>query len=441
MTRVLAVDLGAGSARVAAVDLSTRPPRVQIVHRYAHGPVRHPDGSLRWGWARLVAEVERGLALGLAAGPVASIGVDTWGVDYGLLDEAGGLVTAPYCYRDGRTAAWRDVAARLGEERLYRTTGIQLMGINTVFQLAAHDRRQLDAATQLLMLPELVVHALTGAIAGERTSAGTTGLVDLATGGWAKELLDDLELDPALFPAVESAGTRVGEWRGVPVHLVGGHDTASAVAAVPEGPARAFVSSGTWSLVGAEAVAADTSDAARAANFSNEPAVGGGVRFLKNVMGLWLLEQCRAGWGDPPLSSLLDAAAAAGPGGPVIDATDERFLAPADVEAEVRAAARLPAAAGRDRVVRCVLDSLAAATASVIAELDGFLPRPVESVWVIGGGASNTLLNDLVEAAAGVTVSVGPVEATALGNALVQGVALGLFPDLAAARRAASAEA
>jgi rhamnulokinase len=194
------------------------------------------------------------------------------------------------------------------------------------------------------------------------------------------------------------------------------------------------VSSGTWSLVGVERPVADTSERARGANFSNEPGVAGGVRFLKNVMGMWLLEQCRAAWGDPPLSSLLGAAEAVGPGGPVVDATDDRFLAPADMEATIRAASGLPSTAGRDRVVRCILDSLATATAGVLAEVGGFVGGSVSDVWVIGGGAQNTLLNRLIEEAAGVPVRVGAVEATALGNALMQGVALGVYADLAAAR-------
>jgi rhamnulokinase len=412
LTTVLAVDLGATSARVARVDLDTFD--VEVVHRYAHQPVGD-----RWDWDRLVAEVERGLAL---AGPAASIGVDTWGVDYGLLGADGVLLSPPHAYRSDRTRGWRAVVDRIGERRLYETTGIQLMQINTIFQLAAHDRDELARAHRLLMLPELLVHALTGEAHGERTSAGTSALVDLRTGTWSVDLLDTIGVEVAIMPTIEPAGTIGGSWRDVPVHLVGGHDTASAVAAMPV-PGAAFVSSGTWMLVGVERPEPALDDV----TFSNEPGVGGGVRRLKNVMGLWMLERCRAQWGDPPLDELLDAAASVA-AGPVVDARDDRFLAPADMEAEVRAAAGLPSGAGRDVVVRCILDSLAAATAGVLGELG------VAEVCVIGGGAQNALLNQRIAEASGLPVHTGPVEATALGNAMVQGISLGAFVDLDDAR-------
>ena len=411
-TRVIAVDLGATSARVATVDLDRM--EVDVVHRFAHEPV-----GGRWDWTRLVAEVERGLEL---AGPAASIGVDTWGVDYGLLGEDGHLLSPPHAYRSERTAGWHSTLERIGKRRLYETTGIQLMQINTIFQLAAHDRDELARARQLLMLPELLVHALTGEVHGERTSAGTTALVDLATATWSAPLLDAVGVDPAIMPVIEPAGAPAGRWRGIPVHLVGGHDTASAVAAMPHAGA-AFVSSGTWMLVGAERDEPQLTDT----SFSNEPGVTGGVRLLKNVMGLWMLERCRAQWGDPPLDEVLAAAARARTDA-VVDARDDRFLAPADMEGEVRAAAGLPASVGRDVVARCILASLAASTAAVVRELDA------SAVCVIGGGARNALLNDLMAEATGLAVHVGSVEATALGNALVQGIALGLFADLAAAR-------
>lgn len=433
MLRVLAVDLGASSVRVAAVDLDATPPAVEIVHRREHRPVSYPDGSLRWDWYGIEAAVVEGLGRGLADGPVASIGVDAWGVDYGLIDAGGRLLSPPYSYRDGRTAGWEAVAGRLGERRLYERAGIQLMGINTIFQLAAHDRRELEAARRLLTIPELVVHGLTGAESAEETSAGTTALMDVRSRTWSDELLADLELDPALLPAIETAPRPVGSWRGIPVHLVAGHDTASAVVALP-GPAAgsAFVSSGTWMIVGAERVGVDTSEAARRANFSNEPGAAGRTCFLKNVMGLWMLEQLVQRWRVPRDEVL--AAAAVRPAGPLVDATHERFLAPADMEAEVRAASGLTAAAGRDTVARCVLDSLAAAAAAVVHELSAFLAEPVRSIHVLGGGARNTLLNRLLEEAAEVPVQVGAVEATALGNALVQGIAIGAFAGLDDAR-------
>ncbi len=437
--RVLAVDLGATSARVAAVELpDDAPPRLDIIHRYAHAPVRHGDGSLRWAWDALIAEVVRGLEAGLANGPVDSIGVDTWGVDYGLLSADGTLLSAPHCYRSQRTDDWAAVANRLGRDRLYDITGIQLMPVNTIFQLAVHDRSELDRAERLLMLPELLVAALGGAVTGERTSAATTGLVDIHTGDWSDELLGDLGVRRSLMPPLADAGKNVGTWRGVPLHLVGGHDTASAVISRPGDPApgSAFISSGSWLLVGAERDTPELSAAARAANFSNERGALGGVRLLKNVVGLGMLEACRPGWGDPPVALLGEEAETVGEGGPVIDAADQRFLAPADMETEIRVASGLPASAGRAEVTRCVLDSVAAAAARVVGELAGLQGGPVPSIDLLGGGGRLPVLVRLLEEACGVPVRPGPAEATALGNAMVQGIALGRYTSLADARRA-----
>jgi rhamnulokinase len=435
---VLAVDLGATSARVCRVDLDAARPEPEVVHRYVHGPVGDGDGTLRWDWDRLVAEVEVGLRAGLAAGPVASIGVDAWGVDYGLLDNAGRLLSAPVSYRDDRTAGWRQVVDQIGASRLYAITGIQLMAINTIFQLAVHDRSELDRAARLAMLPDLAVRRLCGADVAERTSAGTSAMVDITTGDWSKELVDFLELDPELLAPVTPATTSVGSFEGVPVHLVGGHDTASAVAARPGGSGgdTAFVSSGTWLLVGAEREDADASEAARLANFSNEPGVLGGVRFLKNVVGFWLLEQVRAAWGHPAMTDLVRAAAALPSGGPVVDVSQPAYWVPGDVEAMVRDEARLPATAGRDAVSRVVLDSLVVATRGVLEELAGFVGKPMAAVDLLGGGSRFPEFVALMADGCGVSVRTGPVEATALGNALVQGVALGRFSDLEEARLA-----
>jgi len=234
--RVLAVDLGASSARVALVEFGGAEfggvePRIEVIHRYAHSPLRDAEGALRWDWRRLVAEVEKGLELGLRLGGIASIGVDTWGVDYGLVDERGELLSLPYSYRDTRTDGWREVVESIGAERLYKVSGIQLMAINTIFQLAVHERAELAAAHRLLMLPELMVCALTGTQSGERTSAGTTALVDVRSGDWSSELIGAIDVDPAIFPEIAQPPQAAGRWRGVPVHLVAGHDTASAVAA------------------------------------------------------------------------------------------------------------------------------------------------------------------------------------------------------------------
>lgn len=435
--RVLAVDMGATSIRVASVDLDAETPAVEVVHRWHHGPVRHEDGTLRWDWDGIVSEVERGLEAGVAAGPVASIGVDGWGVDYGLVGADGKLLSPPYSHRDARTEGWRATLDRISAERLYATTGIQLMPINTIFQVAAHDRDEIARADRLVLLPDLLVRELTGWDGAERSNASTTALVDVRTGEWSGPLLEAIGLDASLVPPISTAGREVGSWRGIPVHTVGSHDTASAFVAVPgiPGPGTAIVSSGTWVLVGAERSEPETSEMARAANFSNEAGALGGVRFLKNVMGFWMLEQCRGSWGQPPLEELMAEAAGVSGDVPLVDATDDRFLAPSDMEAEIRSAAGIGEAATRAEVVRCVLESIAAGVARVVRELGEVTRTEIDELLVVGGAARIRLMNELYASHTGLPVTVGSPEATALGNGVVQGLALGRFEDLAAGRR------
>ena len=394
---VVAVDFGASSIRVCRIGLGAGAPLVEVVHRHPHGPVTDGRGHLRWDWNRLVAEMEKGLAFALELGPVASIGIDTWGVDYGLLDGGGELVAPPFSYRDARTDGYRAVVDRIGESTLFSTVGLQLQPFNTIFQVAVHDREELDRARHLVLLPELLVHHLTGAILAERTSTGTTGLLDLATEEWSDALIDAVGFDRALLPAIQPAGTRAGTWHGVPVHLVGGHDTASAVLAM--GPTSdehtAFVSAGTWLLVGREQTAPDLSEGARRANFTNELGALGGVRFLKNLAGSWLLEGCRAAWGDPPLADLLRAAADAPADGALLDVEDPRFLHPDDMLTEVTSALGLPLDTPPATVVRRVTESQAAGTAAVLDQLGAIAPsrglRRWRTVTLVPSGACRTI--------------------------------------------------
>lgn len=430
--RVAAVDMGATSVRVAAVDLEADVPDVEIVHRWYHGPETRSDGSVRWRWRELVENVRVGLDRALQAGPLASVGVDGWAVDYGLLGDDGRLLSDPHSYRSPRTEGWRDTARSLGEAELYRRTGIQLMPINTIFQLAAHDPDELARAARLVMLPELVAYELTGEVASERSNAGTTGLLDVATGAWANDLAEAVGVDPEILPPAEPSGRKLGDYRGTPVHLVAAHDTACAFAASPlDSDGRAFVSAGTWFLVGVERDTPDTSDAARAANFSNEIGAAGGYRFLKNVTGFWLLEQCAAQWGTTSLDLLTLAAEALE--APVFDVGDERFLAPKSMDKEVRVAAGIRDDANNAVVARSIVESVAAAVADVVEELRK--TQPVEELVVVGGGASSPFVRERLTASTNLPVVTGATEATALGNALVQGTALGRFRDLADGRR------
>jgi len=428
---VVAVDFGATSIRVCRVELGDGPPVLQVVHRYSHEPEVDPAGTLRWRWSRLVAEMEKGLAAALERGPVASIGVDTWGVDYGLLDHRGDLVAPPVSYRDHRTDGFRELVDRIGAAELFTRTGVQLQPFNTLFQLAAHDPAELGRARHVLLLPELLVHHLTGARLGERTSAGTTQLVDISSGHWSPELLDAIGLEASWFPEILPAGHRAGTWHGVPVHLVGGHDTASAVVGMGAtgGEGTAFASGGTWLLVGREQEHPRLDDLAREQNLTNEVGALGGYRVLKNLAGAWLVERARAAWGARDISALVEEAAELPPGA-TVDVADPRFLNPVDMHAEIVAAAGLGSDVDAAVVVRCVIDSLAHGAARVVGQLGG-----AERIELFGGLARWRPVRDRLAELSGTPVGTGPIEATAVGNALTQGVALGVYADLADARR------
>jgi rhamnulokinase len=432
------VDLGATSVRVCRVDLDASPLICEVIHRVAHRPKILTDGSLRWDWGLIIDAVQTGLAAALEAGPVASIGVDGWGVDYGLINRAGSLIGDPHCYRSNRTLGWREVAARLGPERLYAMTGIQAMPINTLFQLAFEDKDLLGDADRLLMVPELVVWALTGEAAGEVTSAGTTGMLDVRTRQWVSDLAIEIGLRPEILPELQPAGTPVGAWQGVPVHLVAGHDTASAVAALPpsNGPQgrRAFLSTGSWFLAGTCVDEPITTPEARRANLSNEPAVFGGVRLLRNLTGLVLLERLRDQWGSPPIEQLAAVASELAPEPLVVDTDSPELGSANDVEAVLRNLGRLPSSAGRNRVVRLLVDSLAARVASALDEIGAVVREPIAEVVVGGGGTRIPALLNALRETTGLVVAKGPQEASAMGNALVQGVAIGRFSSLEHAR-------
>ena len=455
-----AVDLGASSGRVMAARVG--PDRLDLteVHRFANRPVR-TRGTLHWDVLRLYAGVLDGLrAAGREAGRVDGVGIDSWAVDYGLLDADGALLGNPVHYRDARhSTAVSAVHAVVPPDELYRVTGLQHLPFNTVFQLAAaRGTAQLAAARTALLVPDLLAYWLTGAVGAEVTNASTTGLLDATTRGWAGELVDRLGLDLGLLPPLHQPGERLGELTAdvlaetgltgpVPVTAVGSHDTASAVVGVPATTDRfAYVSCGTWSLVGVELEKPVLTEASRAAGFTNELGVDGTVRYLHNVMGLWLLQESQRTWaasGLPAdLPDLLAAAARVPAFTALVDPDDPRFLPPGDVPARIAEVCRETGQAPpRDPagVVRCILDSLALAyrcTVRWAAELSG---REVEVVHLVGGGARNTLLCQLTADACGLPVLAGPVEAAALGNVLVQarglGVLSGGLPELRALLR------
>ncbi|MEV5159175.1 rhamnulokinase family protein [Streptomyces sp. NPDC053728] len=446
-----AVDLGATSGRVITGRVG--PDRLVLAetHRFANTPVLLPDG-LRWDVLALYQGMLEGLRAAARSGPVTSVGVDTWAVDYGLLDSDGSLLGLPFHYRDERNAPVADeVTGRFGAQELYGVGGLQHLPFNTVFQLAAHrTTAQWTAARTLLLMPDLLVYWLTGTVGAEVTNASTTGLFDARSGRWSDALIGRMGLERSLFPALREPGGHAGTllphvagFTGLsadtPVTTVASHDTASAVVAVPATEAGfAYVSCGTWSLAGLELDAPVLTEESRAANFTNERGVDGTVRYLRNIMGMWLLEECRRTWerdGTPAgLTDLLAAAARARPFAAVIDPDDPVFLAPGAMPSRIDAALTRTGQATPDSLggyVRCVLESLALAHRRTLREAAALAERELTRVHLVGGGSRNELLCQWTADATGLPVTAGPAEATALGNVLLQARAHGLVGGLA----------
>jgi rhamnulokinase len=425
--RYAAVDLGASSGRVIVGEVG--PDRLQLsqIHRFPNEPLTLPDG-LHWDVTRLYREMIAGLR---DAGDVASIGIDTWAVDYGLLDERGALLGLPYHYRDTRTGNVRPADH-------YRVTGIQHLPFNTVYQLRSEPPAKLDMAVTLLLMPDLLGYWLTGEIGAERTNASTTALYDVRAGEWSRELCADLDIPDRLLPPLREPGAalgRTGPRTGLdlPVVAVASHDTASAVLAVPTTSERfAYISTGTWSLTGVELDRPVLSEASRAANFTNEVGVDGTIRYLRNVMGLWLLQECQRAWGEPDTGALVHAAESARPFAAIVDADDASFLAPDDMPARIaayceRTGQQVPT--DRGAYTRCILESLALAHRLAIRDAVRLSGRDVDVVHLVGGGSHNRLLCQLTADACQLPVVAGPVEATAIGNVLAQARADGGLSD------------
>ncbi|MFG1710550.1 rhamnulokinase family protein [Nonomuraea sp. M3C6] len=434
--RFAAVDLGASSGRVMLADLSDGL-RLTEAHRFPNGPVRLAD-RLYWDILGLYREILTGLR---AAGPVSSIGVDAWAVDYGLLDESGALLGNPVHYRDDRTWGVPErVAESVGAAALYEVSGLQVLPFNTIYQLLA-DR--LDQAATMLLIPDLIGYWLTGEVGAEVTNASTTGLLDVRTRSWALPLVERLGLPAGIFPPLRRPGDAVGGLRrevageigwSAPVRAVASHDTASAVAAVPaSGPAFAYISCGTWSLAGVELAGPVLTPESRAANFTNEAGVDGTVRYLRNVMGLWLLQECQRAWPGSDLGELLAAAAGEPAFAAVVNPDEPLFLPPGDMPARIasecrRTGQRPPSSPAG--YVRCVLESLALGHRLAVRQAMELSGRDVEVVHLVGGGSRNELLCQFTADACGLPVVAGPAEATTFGNVLVQARAAGLVSGL-----------
>lgn len=439
-TTVLAVDLGAESGRVSAVTAGAGRLRQQVIHRFSNEPVR-VGGTLHWNLLALWREVKRGVSRGRSLAP-ASVGVDSWAVDFGLVDREGELLGDPVHYRDARTDGMLEaLLERLPRERVFAATGIQFMPINTSVQLLAMARRgdpRLAAAEKLLMIPDLMHMWLCGSRVSELTNATTTQLYDQGARTWSRTMLDAVGVERRLMPEVVAPGTRLGESGGLAVIAPATHDTASAVAAVPaRGADFAYISSGTWSLVGLEVERPFTGPDAARANVTNEGGVCGTTRLLKNVTGLWILQQCFRRWREDgsarDYAALVRAAAQAPPLASSFDVDHLDFLAPGDHAELVRSHCRrrgMPQPSSVAEVVRTVLESLAFAYRRALESVERVAGRTAGVIHVVGGGARNSLLCQLTAEATGRPVTAGPVEATVLGNAGVQLIGLGRLEGL-----------
>ncbi len=438
MSAHVAVDLGAESGRVIRGVLANGRLEVEEVARFKTG-VAKIDGHLRWDLPRFLEEIITGLRMAGERGPVDSIGVDSFGVDFGLLDEHEELIELPVAYRDRRTEG---VAKRFFEQipagEIYARTGIQHLPFNTLFQLKALADSGGDAlrrARHLLLIPDLVNHHLTGVRRTEYTNATTTQCFGLAAQDWDPELIAAAGVDPALFQEIVEPGTVLGTLRSsvqaatglgaIPVIAIGSHDTASAVAAAPgEGSDWAFLSSGTWSLLGVESENPVLTDDARQVNFTNEGGVEGTVRLLTNIAGLWLLQRFRQDLGEGVSYADLLALARRSPAdGSRIDPDDPTFLNPKSMTEALVAffqntAQAIPETLGA--FVRCLLSSLADRYRTALDELRRVSGREINRLHVVGGGAKNSLLCQLTATAIGIPVIAGPAEATAIGNLLMQ---------------------
>jgi len=452
----LAFDLGAGSGRAVLGTLDGLHLTIHEVRRFPNEPLPLA-GHIHWNVYALFDEMKaamREAAAAIGRRP-ASLAIDTWGVDFGLLARDGSLLGLPFCYRDHRNAgAMEDYFKLVPREALYEATGIQFMPFNTLFQIYAMVRERsplLDAAEDLLFMPDLFNYLLTGRRAAELTIASTSQCLDPRTKTWVAGLFQAMGFSRPILRDLVEPGTVLGELaedvgaatglRHVPVVATASHDTAAAVAAVPaEGRHWAYISSGTWSLVGVEEAAPVISPASLAANFTNEGGLSGTIRFLKNVSGLWLVQGCRKAWsaeGPVGYDDLTRAAREAPPFAALIDPDDPLFLNPPDMPEAIaaycrRTGQRMPGSRGA--VVRSLLESLALKYRQVIAELGLVLGHPLERVHVIGGGSHNGVLCQLTADATGLPVVAGPAEATAVGNILVQALALGQLASPAAIR-------
>lgn len=443
MKRVLAFDFGASSGRAILAEYDGGALSYREVHRFENCP-RESEGHFRWDFSDLMANVRLGIE---KAGAFDSIAFDTWGVDFGLLGEDGTLLGDPVHYRDGRTEGMTDEAFRtMNAGALYAATGSQIMPINTLFQLLAvkeSDPETWSRAKRLLFMPDLFAHALCGADACETTIASTSQMLDARTGAWSRSVLDAFGIPETLFAPLVKSGTVVGEYRGAKVVAAAGHDTQCAVAALPA-PDRdaAFLSCGTWSLLGCELDAPVLTDESRKLELSNERGANGKVNYLKNIIGLWLIQESRRQWiregRQYSFAELEDMARKAKPFRCFIDVDAPEFTPAGNIPERIKEYCKktgqyVPENDGE--VMRCIYESLAMKYRTAVNELEDCTNKKFSKLYMVGGGTKDKFLSELTADSLGIEVSSGPVEATSYGNIAIQLIADGEIRDIETARK------
>ncbi len=457
MNAYLAVDLGAESGRVMLGTLDGGRVQLEEIHRFPNRSLTE-DGHFHWDLAHLQGEIFAGIEKAAARGvPIAGLSTDSWGVDFVLLDAKGNAVGNPYCYRDSRThAAVERLHKTMPFADIYAETGIQFMTINTVYHFEAQQHADTSVfadADRFLNIADYFNAQFGGEPAAEQSLASTTQLYNPRTQAWSEKIAAQLGVKKTLFPRIVPSGTVLGPVTGALAKMPAlaqakviatcSHDTGAAVAAVPAtGDNWAYLSSGTWSLLGAELPAPIVTEAARTAGFTNEVGLGGTIRFLKNIAGLWVLQECRRAWDEGGVTFNYDElnrlAAESGPATAHLNLSDARFLAPGNMPGKIAAfcyetGQSVPANPGE--FTRMILESLALTYAQTLRELQSVTGRKIEKLHIVGGGSRSALLNQLSADATGLTVITGPVEATAIGNILIQALALGHLKSAAELRR------
>ena len=455
--KYIAVDLGAESGRVMIGSVWARKLILEEIHRFANGPIEE-DGSLKWDFENLMTEIKTGIrkAAKAAGTQVWGIGVDSWGVDFALLDGDGKLVENPYHYRDSQTNGMQEKAFELMPKRdIYENSGLQFMQLNSLYQLLAMRMANsiaLAKARDLVFIGDLVSYYLCGKIFAEYTLASTSQFMDMRTGRWSKAIMDGLSLPMDILPKVVPPGTVVGQLGAktgvglgcgpIPIIAIGAHDTASAVAAVPASRGNwAYLSSGTWSLMGVEIPKAVVSDKTFRYEFTNEGGVENTIRLLKNIMGLWLMQECKRQWQrqgeDLTYDELTDLAQEAKPFAARLTVDDPAFLPPGDMPKRINehlAKTGQQTTDDKGQMMRIVLESLALRYRAVMEYLEDATGNTVDVVHIVGGGIQNELLCQFTANALGKKVITGPIEATASGNILMQAIATGQIRSLSEAR-------